>query len=352
MRSGPGGAGGANAGKAPGRSTIYDIARSAGASPSTVSAALGDDWAKRRISVATVERIRKIAKERGYAPNRQARGLRSARSGLAGMILPDHENRFFAALSQAFAVETRRRGQCPALVVTGRDPKEQARAVESLLSFAVESLMLVGASDPEPLAAMCRSAGAPHVFLDLPCRTAPSVVSDNVHGARMLTELLLDRVGCAGGEAPRTRIHFLGGDTSLHASSARLAGFREAAGRRGALFDEAQIIACGYAPERARREIGALRERLGGLPAALFVNSIDVFGGVARFLAGLPEAEIAGCVIGCYDYDPFGALLRFPVHMVRQKAEALVAEAFARVDEGGGEPSLALIRPELIVAER
>jgi LacI family fructose operon transcriptional repressor len=338
--------------KPQGRSTIYDIAREAGASPSTVSAALSDSWAKRRISAATVERIRRIAAERGYAPNLQARGLRRARSGLVGMILPGHENRFFSSVSQAFAVETRRRGQCPAIVLTGRDPAEQARSVESLMGYAVEALMLVGATDPEPLAETCRRAGVPHVFLDLPCPSAPSIVSDNAHGAQALTDLLLDRAPPPDPDDPRSLIHFLGGDTTLYASAERLKGFLDVARRRGAFFSDSQIIACGYESARARVEIEALHARLGGLPAALFVNSIDAFNGVARFLGALPEAEIAECVIGCYDFDPFGALLRFPVHMVRQKSEAMVSAAFARVDEGTQAPSLALIRPELIIALR
>ena len=78
-----------------GKPTIYDVAEQVGASPSTVSAVLNGSWTRRRISETTVENIRKAAAELGYATNLQARGLRQARSGLVGMIIPIHDNRFF-----------------------------------------------------------------------------------------------------------------------------------------------------------------------------------------------------------------------------------------------------------------
>lgn len=333
-----------------GKSTIYDVARKARASPSTVSAALNGTWVKRRISRATVARIQEIARDAGYSVNLQARGLRQARSGLVGMILPDHENRFFASLSEAFANETRRRGRCPAIVPTGREPEDQARAVESLVSYAVDSLMLVGASAPDALARRCRAAGIPHVFVDLPCADAPSVVSDNALGAHLLTDALLDRIPALEAADPRSHLYFLGGDASLHASARRIAGFQCAARQRDAFFGDHQVLACGYDGERAIDEIGALHERLGRLPSGLLVNSIEVFGGVVRFLGRLEPAEIAHCAIGCYDFDPLMGLLRFPVHMVRQRADALMAQAYRHLDTESFGPSLTLVRPDLLIA--
>ena len=71
-----------------GKTTIYDIARSTGASPSTVSAALSGTWRSRRIKESTALEIQRLAEEQGYTTNMQARGLRKARSGLVGMVLP------------------------------------------------------------------------------------------------------------------------------------------------------------------------------------------------------------------------------------------------------------------------
>ena len=167
--------------------TIYDIAALSGASPSTVSAVLNGTWARRRIGEQTVELIQKIAAEAGYSANLQARGLRRARSGLVGMIIPLHDNRFFSSLSQSFDLLARERGLCPVIASTLRKPEEERRIVETLIAYAVDALFIAGATDAESLGAMCAAANMRHIFIDLPGKNAPSVVTDNYRGAELLT---------------------------------------------------------------------------------------------------------------------------------------------------------------------
>jgi LacI family fructose operon transcriptional repressor len=206
--------------------------------------------------------------------------------------------------------------------------------------------MIAGASDPGAIAGACRDAHLPHVFVDHACADAPSVVSDNFAGAASLTRRLLAGMPPADPADPATWLYFLGGEARLPASSERIRGFRHEARASGALFDESQIAACGYDSARAEAELRRLCDRLGRLPAGLFVNSIDCFEGVVRFLGGLSEADIAACDFGCFDYDPFGLLLRFPLRMVRQRADLIVAEAFRQLDAGHGGPELVQIAPD------
>lgn len=328
------------------RPTIYDIARLAGASPSTVSAVLNGSWRARRISARTAERIGSLAAERGYSANLQARGLRRARSGLVGMILPVHDNRFFAAMSQSFDAQARARGWCPVVVSTLRDPDEEIRTVETLIAYAVDSLLIAGAADPDAIGALCRAANLPHVYVDLPGRDAPSVVSDNFRGAARLTLEILKRMPTLDDPA-RARPFFLGGVAGDHATARRIEGFRAAASASGAVADD-QIRPCGYGPERGAAEIAALCERLGGLPAGLFVNSLTVLEGVLGHMVGLPPETLQGVAIGCYDYDPFAAFLQVPVPMIRQNAAELVARALELIETGVREPTLVEIEPELV----
>lgn len=329
------------------KSTIHDIARKVGVSASAVSAALNGTWQKRRLSKSTVERIKAAANEENYSVNLQARGLRKARSGLAGMVLPDHNNRYFAQLSQSFATEAHQRGLCPAIVHSGRDAEEQARSVESLLAYAVDLIMVAGATEPDNLAQICRDAGIPCVFVDHPCQKAPSVVSDNFSGSVDLAQLLIMHMAPPDPDNPTSWIYFLGGSSRLPATSERIRGFRHKAGAAGLLYSDAQVIACGYDSTRAEAELAALHQRLGQLPGALYVNSIDCFEGVVRFLARLPEDDIANCVFGCFDYDPFGTLLRFPLFMVRQRAEQIIEQAFHLMEHAPDKASQVMIRPEI-----
>lgn len=313
--------------------TLKDIARLSEASPSTVSAVLSGTWKLRRISEPLAERIRAIAHAEGYKANRQARGLRRGRSDMVGLILPMHDNRFFAATAQSFEAEARKRNLCPVVVSTLRDPAEERRTAERLISYAVDSLVIAGASDPAAVGAACRAAGVAHVYVDLPGHDAPSVVSDNREGARRLARTLLERMPRDGG-GPRGRAYFVGGLAGDHATAGRIRGFREALAEAGLPAGDEQVIAQSYAPSRAAQELARLSARLGGLPAALFINSLTVFEGAMTHFAALAPPDFDRTAVGCYDYDPIASFLPFPVHMVRQDSEAMIAQAFDLIDDG------------------
>lgn len=71
------------------QSTIYDVARLAGVSPSTVSRALNKPG---RISAKTEERIREVAEALGYRLNPLARALPTGRTQTIALILSDITN--------------------------------------------------------------------------------------------------------------------------------------------------------------------------------------------------------------------------------------------------------------------
>lgn len=331
------------------KETIYDIAAKAGASASTVSAALNGTWEKRRISQKTAERIIKIAREQGYTTNNQARALRTSRSGLVALLVPEY-NRFFSNIAQTFSQEVRARNLCPVIISTERDPEEERHVVSDLTNWQIDSVFFVGSVAPDDLSRQCQDAAIPHVFLDQPCALAPSVVTDNRAGARMLTEQILASLPPQSGEGLRDQIYFLGGDRTLPSTYNRIEGFSDAMRAQNVALHPTQIIAKTYNKDAATRAIEALYEELGGLPRGLFINSDSVFEGTMRFVAGLPEEELRACAFGCFDYEPFGQLLRFPVHMVRQRHRTLVERAFWLL-EHNSPPVLEQVVPELFPAE-
>jgi LacI family transcriptional regulator, fructose operon transcriptional repressor len=326
-----------------GKTTIYDIAAVAAASPSTVSAVLNGSWPKRRIGKKRAERILRVAADLGYSTNMQARGLRQARSGLVGMIIPLHDNRFFSSLSQHFDALARERGLCPVIASTLRNADEERRVVETFISYAVDAIFIAGASDPEQLGALCRAARLKHIFIDLPGHDAPSVVTDNVDGAYRLTKAMLNAMPSRSND-----IHFLGGSVSDHATTGRVAGFRAALADAGLRISASHIIQCGYAPGKVAAAVVDLCDQLGGLPPGLLVNSFTAFEGVMTHFVTLPPSAFDDRVIGCFDYDPFAAFLQFPVHMVRQDSLALIARAYALLDSGESGNSMHIVKPELI----
>jgi LacI family fructose operon transcriptional repressor len=194
----------------------------------------------------------------------------------------------------------------------------------------------------------CRTHGVAHVNVDLPGRAAASVISDNYWGAQQLTERLIER-SKPQRAALRNRAYFVGGLASDHATRRRIEGFSDVVAARCGAVDPAQIDACGYEPDLAEAAVRALVQRLNGLPRALFVNSTIALEGVVRFLMTLPPAELERCTFGCYDWDPFARILSFPVLMVRQNVEGLLAQAFDIIDRGSyAEARVIEVKPELM----
>lgn len=302
------------------RTTIYDIAQLSGASPSAVSAILNGSWKKRRIAKATAERVIEIAKREGYARNLQASALRRERSNVIGMIMPKYDNRYFGAIAEQFEARARQRGLFPIITCTERDPDLEVEAAREMIGYRVEHVIATGATDPDRIARTCAAAGVRTLNLDLPGREAPSVISDNYAGARELTALILDRVGTDNGP-----LLFVGGRAADHNTGARIRGFRDEHAERGIELPDSHVLTCGYASEKARKALDDLDFEL---PGALFVNSTISLEGVVRWL----RANKRRTLFGCFDWDPFAALLEDNVGMVRQDVSAMVSAIFDRLD--------------------
>lgn len=313
-----------------------------------MGSALNGTWKSRRISEATVQRIQAIAEEMNYSVNLQARALRNAKSGLVGMILPQHDNRFFSSIGQCFSNETRAREALPVIVSARRERDQELEAVRGLINSSVDALMLVGTSHPDDLSEVCQKAKIPHVFVDQPCGSAPSVVTENKSGAHALTRALL----AESDSTEFSDVVFLGGDAGLPATEQRIQGFKDALKAKGHQANSDQIFACGYQRAAAKDALAALYETREKLPSMMFINSIGCFEGALEFLVQLPKEEVDACAMGAFDYDPFGSLLRHPVPMVRQRAEEMVARAYQHLDANDTAPEITLIEPELILPNR
>ncbi len=329
-------------------STIYDLAELAGVSASTISAVLNGNWRQRRIAEATATKVQRLAARHKYNVNRQASGLRKRRSGLIGMILPMHDNRYFGRMSEVFERLARERLWYPLVVSTLRDPSLELETVDKLISYRIEYLVVAGATDPDSVSRLCSNHGIAHVNVDLPGTKATSVISDNYWGAQQLALALLDRSSPVRARL-RNKAYFIGGIASDHATRRRAEGFADAVKSRFGEIDSTQIDTCGYEGDLAEAAVRKLHGRLGGLPRALFINSTIALEGVVRFLKTRPPAELERCVVGCYDWDPFASVLSFPVLMVRQNVEALLGEAFHIIDSRlFTERRIIEIKPELL----
>ncbi|MFS8114012.1 LacI family DNA-binding transcriptional regulator [Rhizobium jaguaris] len=328
------------------KATIYDLSMLSGISPSTVSAVLNGTWRKRRIKESTAELIRDLAEKHQYTTNRQAQGLRRSRSGLVGLMLPVYDNRYFSSMAQTFEAHVRQRGQCPIVVSSSRDPQEERETAENLISYSIDELFICGATDPDGVHEVCEVAGLKHINIDLPGTKTHSVISDNYEGGRILTEAIINHFSTDDPLSPDEL--FLFGGRNDHASRERIRGFRDVKRALLGADPEASIQPTGYSPNTARIAFETFFEKAGRLPRALFINSSINFEGLLRFMSAHPHETFADLVVGCYDYDPFGSFLPFPVIMMRQDVEGMITKAFELIEETQTPPRIHLIQPDLV----
>jgi LacI family transcriptional regulator, fructose operon transcriptional repressor len=334
------------------KATIYDLAELANVSASTVSAVLSGNWRERRIAQHTALRVQRLAAAHKFSVNRQASGLRTSRSGLIGMIIPLHDNRFFSGMSQVFERLARARHWYPIVVSTLREPSLELETVTTLISYRIEHLVVAGATDPDSVSRVCGRHGVAHVNVDLPGTLATSVISDNFWGAQQLAEALIERSRPVR-SLRRNKAYFVGGLASDYATQRRIDGFSDIVRRRFGRLDRDQVDACGYEGDLAEAAVRRLYDRIGGLPRALFINSTIAMEGVVRFLRTLDADELERCTFGCYDWDPFVSVLSFPVLMVRQNVEGLLGEAFRIIDSRAfAERRIIEIKPELVFVRK
>ncbi|MBB3317530.1 LacI family fructose operon transcriptional repressor [Rhizobium sp. BK181] len=325
------------------RTTIYDLASLAGTSASAVSAVLNGNWKKRRISSQLAEKITRLAEEQGYATNMQASLLRRDKSHIIGMIVPKYDNRYFGSIVESFEDMARARGLFPIITCTRRDPQLEVEAARTMLSYQVDCLISTGATDPDRITEMCSAAGVRSINLDLPGTLAPSVISDNFEGARELTRKIL--LNCERQLNEKNPLLFIGGRGSDHNTAERIRGFRQAHSEMGVSVSEENILPCGYAPEKAEKALDELVAR-GVLPAkGMFVNSTISLEGVMRWLRRAGPIDRQDVVIGCFDWDPFAALLGHHIEMVRQNVPAMLEKMFEMIEAGQTKPVVVQVPP-------
>nr|HLI07080.1 LacI family DNA-binding transcriptional regulator [Ktedonobacteraceae bacterium] len=121
--------------------TSVDVARRAGVSQSAVSLVFGGKAAG-RVGKQTQEAILRAARELGYRPNSAARTLRSGRSRLAALAIPDVSNPYFAAILQGAEQAARTHGYSVMLAQV-RDEQDWRHVIlDALTSRAVDGFLL------------------------------------------------------------------------------------------------------------------------------------------------------------------------------------------------------------------
>ncbi|MEP6478926.1 MAG: LacI family DNA-binding transcriptional regulator [Rhodoglobus sp.] len=276
--------------------TIHDVARLAGVSFKTVSNVVNDHP---HVSDATRAKVQAAIEQLGYTPNLSARSLRSGRSGVIGLAVPELSLAYFAQLADDVIRAAEARGLVVLIEQTGGDRARELEVLRSPRLHLTDGLLFsplgLGIDD-----AALVDIDTPLVLLGERIFNGPvdHVTMQNVEAARAATEHLIG-VG-------RRRIAVIGAHEGEVIGSAglRLTGYRQALDAAGIPFTE-ELIAYVGLWHRANGAEGMRRILASGVDFdAVFAMNDELALGAMRVLqeAGRQiPADVA--VIGFDDVD-------------------------------------------------
>jgi LacI family transcriptional regulator len=124
--------------KSQGLSTIFDVAKMAGVSKSTVSRVLNQpDDVKPEVKNAVIDAIKKL----DYTPSYFAQGIRTGRTKTIAMLVPDFSNVFYSELFKGVESVALKSGYMVIICNTDRQIEEEYRYINKLIGRKIDGII-------------------------------------------------------------------------------------------------------------------------------------------------------------------------------------------------------------------
>ena len=263
--------------------TIKDIAAELGISPSTVSRALKDHP---DISDATKKAVKELAEKWDYQPNSIALSLRSQKSNIIGVIVPQLVHHFFSTVISGIEDVAYAAGYNVMVCQSNEKYDREVADIKALVSSRAEGLLVSFSKETEDFEHLkkLQKRGVPLVFFDRISEEMDthSVIVDDFGGAYKATEHLIE-LGCK-------RIAHLAGPDNLMISQNRIDGYLEALKAHDIPYREELVLVCDGGPEMGVEKMNQLLKHK---PDGVFANNDLVAIGAMRSIkeAGLRIPE-------------------------------------------------------------
>jgi len=173
------------------KSTIYDVAKIAGVSPSTISRVMNTPEI---VAEDTRQKVINAVKELSYIPNMMAANMPRRRTNSIGLIIPDITNIFFSNLVRGVQDVCEKHGYS-VLVVNSDDSQEKEGSYLKLLySRRVDGVILTGYREeefPEEEMSLLKKMNIVLIDREINGMTTPIVKVNNFTGAYSAVKYLL-----------------------------------------------------------------------------------------------------------------------------------------------------------------
>ncbi|MGG7581530.1 LacI family transcriptional regulator (plasmid) [Rhizobium sp. YTUHZ045] len=191
--------------------TVKDVAEYAGVSVGTVSRVLSGEAA---VKPMLRERVNDAISALGYRPNVTARALRTSRTDVIGLVVPDITNPFFAQLAASVERAALECGHSLMLASSHNDSEAEQSHVSAFLDRSVRGIIVVASSDGSGLDL---PASVPVISLDRRFGAFPLVSTNHAQAATLIADHLYG--------LGHRRIAYIAGPTDTEAGRIRKEAF-------------------------------------------------------------------------------------------------------------------------------
>jgi LacI family transcriptional regulator len=259
-------------GKAVKPATLKDVAAAAGVHVSTASRTL-NPVTRHLVAVNVAARVEQAAQKLDYRPDLVATSLRTGRSRLIGVLVPDIADPVFSPILGGITESLLAEGYSTVIADAGGDRDRQIELIEGLMARRVDGLVLATVSRKDSVVDHCLRRALPVVLVNR-TESRPrlsTVVSDDAGGMKLAVDHLV-KLG-------HRRIGHVAGPQHVSTGFLRRQGF-EAAVRKHRLpqVDVAVAFAGAYSRAEGGRVAAALLEARSDLTAIVAANDLLALG--------------------------------------------------------------------------
>ena len=172
------------------RVTSQDVARLAGVSQSAVSRVFTPGASA---SQATVDKVKRAARQLGYRPNPLARAMITGKSRIIGLVVAYLDNQFYPLALERLSNALQKRGY-HILVFTAPNSSDGIdQIVGELMDYRVDGIITASVAMSNSLTQACADAGIPVVMFNRGQDGAglSSVTSAKILGGRLIADFLV-----------------------------------------------------------------------------------------------------------------------------------------------------------------
>ncbi|MFH8516735.1 LacI family DNA-binding transcriptional regulator [Streptomyces gelaticus] len=339
--------------------TVYDVAERSGVSIATVSRVYRTPDSVR---AQTRERVLEAARQLGYVPSGNARGLASRTTGVLGLCFPDYADPDAEADAEADSDADDAVMLYSDQIIRGMERAARRHGYALLIAASLEggpeSLVAKVAGRVDGFAVLAQTV--PTEDLEVISRRLPVVM---IAGPREIDHL--DHIVVANADGERElachliedhglrRLAFVGGEVESPDAEARFLGFRQACRDAGLpVPDEPDLRAEMMTQAEGARAAEELLDRPGERPQGVLFANDQMAVGALRALERRGVRVPEDIAVTGFDGIPLSRIVRPPLTTVRQPIRQLGEQAVEllvqRLGNSGGEPVSRMLPVSLI----